>query len=329
MYSLKKISHLEFELSNHCNSFCPQCARYNADGSIKDFPLRHLDFDLIYQNDLVNLPNLRSVHLCGGFGDPLMHPHIDKFIDYFQDKKIKLYLSTNASLRNQDWWRALAKKNVKTTFCIDGLSDTHSLYRINTSFEKIIQNAKDFINAGGHARCQTILFKHNEHQIDDIVEMTKQIGFIDHKILKSDRFDGNQSMPVYIKGKYSHSLEFSEIDYDKIAGRKEFATNEKLKQNYFQSKENFTCPWYSESKIYIDCRGLVFPCCFLGTIDKGSIQDVLFESLLAKRDQINLNLHSFRDIIDSKVYDDYLEEKIKKNAHPTCIQNCVAGGRNG
>ena len=57
----------------------------------------------------------------------------------------------------------IAKAKVKVTFGIDGLQDTNHLYRISTNFDKIIKNAKAFIDAGGFAKWHMLVFEHNEH----------------------------------------------------------------------------------------------------------------------------------------------------------------------
>ena len=55
---------------------------------------------------------------------------------------MKLSMHTNGSAREQNWWKELAKYRVIVTFGIDGLEDTHHLYRISTDFNKIIDNAQ-------------------------------------------------------------------------------------------------------------------------------------------------------------------------------------------
>ena len=62
---------------------------------------------------------------------------------------------------------SIMRKPDKVIFAIDGLEDTNHLYRVNTNFNKIMENAKAFINAGGIARWDFIAFAHNEHQIEE------------------------------------------------------------------------------------------------------------------------------------------------------------------
>lgn len=325
MYDWSTISYLELELSNHCNSFCPQCPRYSLDGKVKNFPLNHLDFDLIVRNEINTMPNLTDVYFCGGYGDPLMHPKIDDFIEYFGTK---VRFITNGSLRPIQWWEKQGSKKISITFCIDGLEDTHSLYRINTSFEKIIANAKAFIESGGTANCQTLVFKHNEHQIEQIKELINNLGFNKHKIIKSDRFYDSSPQPVFVKGNISHYLEESNIYFDEIK-RNTFESKKNLINDYKSNPSQLICPWYSKSKLYIDSGGLVFPCCFLGTTDVDSFEDVLFESLISNRKNISLKQKSLKEILASNVFNNYIEERLQKTAHPTCIENCLPGGRRG
>ena len=57
------------------------------------------------------------------------------------------------------------------------MEDTHSMYRIGTDYNKIIQNATAFINAGGTAEWCFIKFKHNEHQVEEARSIAEQMGF--------------------------------------------------------------------------------------------------------------------------------------------------------
>ena len=50
---------------------------------------------------------------------------------------------------------------------LDGLEDTNHIYRRYTDWSKIERNAKTFLNAGGKGSWVFIVFKHNEHQVDE------------------------------------------------------------------------------------------------------------------------------------------------------------------
>ena len=51
------------------------------------------------------------------------------------------------------------------------------MYRVNSNFKTIMKNAKAFINAGGNARWDYLIFDHNEHQIDEAKVLAKKLGF--------------------------------------------------------------------------------------------------------------------------------------------------------
>ena len=80
------------------------------------------------------------------------------------------------------------RKPDKVIFAIDGLEDTNHLYRVNTNFNKIMENAKAFINAGGLARWDFIAFAHNEHQIEEAKALAEQMGFVKFRYKKSNRY---------------------------------------------------------------------------------------------------------------------------------------------
>ena len=62
-------------------------------------------------------------------------------------------------------------------FSIDGLADTNKLYRIGINHDRVMANAKAFIEAGGKARWKFIVFRHNEHQVEEARELAKDMGF--------------------------------------------------------------------------------------------------------------------------------------------------------
>ena len=51
-------------------------------------------------------------------------------------------------------------------------------------------SAKALIEAGGTAEWQFIVFRHNEHQIQDAMNLAKTMGFKRFNIVKTTRFFG-------------------------------------------------------------------------------------------------------------------------------------------
>ena len=105
-----------------------------------------------------------------------------------QNEKLKLSVITNGSVRSVDWWRQLAKVTTSVRFGIDGLSDTHKIYRQNANWSMIIRNAKAFIEAGGYAIWDYLVFGHNEHQIEEARSLSEKLGFKEFIVKKTGRF---------------------------------------------------------------------------------------------------------------------------------------------
>jgi len=192
-----------------------------------DLNLSHVDIDRVIKNlQLEKLTSLKKVVLEGDKGDPAMHPQIEKFIEAFSNMKTPpmIVLTTNGSIRNTAWWTRLAKKcypNLKVVFSIDGLADTNHLYRVGIDFKKIIKNAQAFIDAGGYAVWKLIVFKHNQHQVEEIRTLSQTMGFAEYWIRAADdsRFKGLDKWPVKTD-QGTHYLEINTKNYKKYIIRK-------------------------------------------------------------------------------------------------------------
>ena len=164
-FSYELIDEYQIEITSYCNAACPQCPRNQSGGAVNPLlPLEHLDLNLLdksFPTELVS--RIRQIFFCGSYGDPIMHPEFLDICEMFRKKNptVWLYIHTNGSVRTPEWWQKLAmiiNGYGKIDFGIDGLSDTNHLYRRNTNFDKIIQNATAYINAGGKAQWNFIVF---------------------------------------------------------------------------------------------------------------------------------------------------------------------------
>jgi MoaA/NifB/PqqE/SkfB family radical SAM enzyme len=70
----------------------------------------------------------------------------------------------------------LCNKNDEVMFGIDGLDpEIHVKYR-GTSFDKVVENLKTFIEFEGPGNMQFIVFEHNEHQLFELKAFKKELG---------------------------------------------------------------------------------------------------------------------------------------------------------
>ncbi len=141
------------------------------------------------------IKQLELISLCGVYGEPITATELIEIIEYFFfcNPALHINIYTNGSMNSKEWWQKLAKslKNGYVIFGIDGIGNVHSIHRKNTSFDRIIENAKTFINAGGNARWDFIVFKHNEHQVEKARELSKELGFEIFQVKKTSRFFKN------------------------------------------------------------------------------------------------------------------------------------------
>jgi len=324
MYSLETISEINFELSSHCNSKCPQCPRYDMFGHVhKDLLVTHLDLNIIKKLPLGQMKNLQKVSFCGNFGDPLMHPNLDEILAFFQNQRVSI--STNASLRNKAWWNKLGRNtNIEVVFCIDGIGHEHELYRRNTSYEKIIENAEAFMQAGGLGRWQFIVFRHNEHQLEEARKLSKKIGFSGIDFIYSDRFDTDNKWKVYDNGEYVYDLEKSSHQTT-LRESLNASEGEKYWKSLNKNKGDITCIWSKDKRIYVHSDATVYPCCMLGSVQSGkNIEKLLLKKIVGDSKDINLHHYNLDDIINSKVFKKNLPNSFNGNPlqHPICIEWC-------
>lgn len=198
MYHYNEITTVHLEMTELCNASCPMCARNLNGGEVN--PLLHnaelsiSDIEKIFPVDFIK--QLKRLYMCGNYGDPAVARDTLEAFAYFREHNpnINLSMHTNGSMKKPEWWAELARViNNKgyVIFGLDGLEDTNHLYRQGTVWSKIMENVQAFIDAGGRARWDYIVFAHNEHQVELAEQLAKDMGFEKFNIKKSNRFFSN------------------------------------------------------------------------------------------------------------------------------------------
>ena len=272
MITFEDIRDVHLEISSLCNASCPWCPRtfwgYPYNGGYPEVNLTLDNAQTIFNQDF--LKQLTSIRINGNFGDIVMNPDGPDIVEYFRkiNPNLQITISTNGSARPTDFWQRLAKAGAEIYFCLDGLVDTHHLYRQNTSWSTIIKNAKIFIESGGKATWKFIEFKHNQHQINKCKNLAKTLGFINFQLIN----DGRDTAPVFNKkGELTHVLGnyTGEKSFEVLFHKKktdlillEDITPERTPKN------KITCQTQKNRSIYIAANGDVSPCCFTGFYPK-------------------------------------------------------------
>lgn len=181
----------EFNITSFCQAKCASCVRTI---NIDKFTPAHYPLE----NFAETIKNLHSVKptvitLCGEWGDPMMHPEIEGFIE-LASKNYRVEIMTNGGLRNPDFYEHLAKtyKNLRICFCIDGLDhNTNWLYREGVDWKKAWDNMHAYFGSGGQGQWEFICFTWNEHQMEDAHKYAKDHGIdIVVKLNKRPDFPG-------------------------------------------------------------------------------------------------------------------------------------------
>jgi sulfatase maturation enzyme AslB (radical SAM superfamily) len=162
-------------------------------------------------------------------------------------------MHTNGSAKNTQWWEQLAYTKTRVVFGIDGLADTHSLYRVGTDYNKIIENASAFIHAGGNAEWHMLAFEHNEHQIAECQTISEYLKFKRFTVKHTSRFTSNKWHVLDDEGKTTHILRPTEISQDMISKVKESTT----------VASTIQCKAVKYKQLYIAADGSISPCCWL------------------------------------------------------------------
>ena len=327
---LSDIKSLIIELSTSCNSRCPHCPRFDSNGNLHpDLILAHLDINSILDNlELDQLVNLKYVKLEGDKGDPLMHPEIEKIIDVFVNlpSRPNVEVVTNGSIRSSNWWRVLGEKsysNLQVTFSIDGLKETNHLYRIGLEFDTIIDNATAFINAGGIALWKFILFRHNENQLQSVIDISKQLGFVglEYVTCRLSSFQGLEKWPVRVNNQLSY---FLEPPSQSKRGLVVHDAKSIVKINHNNLNPERICPWMSAGALYITYLNYLIPCCMMHFDTKlnypGTKKFIEMSNGLENQD---LTKYSLSTILKNKLFDHELVDSLKTGKwHFTCMRSC-------
>lgn len=251
MIDLGAVSWLQVEATSKCNAWCPGCSRNNNGfGLANDLVIEDLN-TARFAEVVAMLPNLKVVDFCGTFGDAIAASNIIELTEIAKAAS-EIVVRTNGSLRNEDWWRDYAKQlsshNHNVWFCLDGLEDTHHLYRQGTDYHKILRNAQAFIGAGGSATWQFIPWKHNEHQIKDCLKLSQELGFKQFKLVTNVRADFNarnyQNGEPYTINSWSRDQKVNTLTFVK------------------NKVDPAGCMHLSHPSLYINANGNLNVCCF-------------------------------------------------------------------
>lgn len=293
MYRLSEINVIHLEITNKCQASCPMCARNLQGGA--DNPFMKLNEITLEQFkewfEPAFISQLDKLYMCGNLGDPVVAKDTLEIFAYCREHNPDMWLSmnTNGSAKGRQFWEQLAELRVTIRFGIDGLADTHNIYRRGTDFNKIIENASTFIRSGGDAIWDMLVFEHNQHQVSECEALSKELGFIQFIPKNTARFKDNKLDVIDREGKKEYTL------YPSVKSKE--LTNKviNIQPGEINCKVKF-------GSMYVTSNGIVTPCCWLG-IDELPFHNPSRIDYLDKIGKFySLYEHSLKEIFDSNVF---------------------------
>jgi len=268
MLEYKNIRRVHLEISTRCNAACPECPRnFRGVDIIDTYPI--CDMSLEQAQQIFTVPflvQLDQILINGNYGDFITARDCLEIVEYFLEVNpdLKIIISTNGSGR-PNIWEKLGGLGVEVHFRLDGLEDTHQIYRQYTDYKLILSNAKKFIKSGGTAVWAMIKFAHNMHQIPTAQNLSQELGFQRFELINA----GRDTTIVFTRDKkFSHIIGDYKGDYDFDNLYDQYQhyirdPNLTLKKVPIQEKK-IACYSKKNNEIYISANGEVYPCCWLG-----------------------------------------------------------------
>lgn len=234
-------------------------------------------------------------------GEPYLNPKFLDMVKYASSKNIYTATSTNAHYLTPE----NAKKTVEAgldrlIISIDGTTqETYSNYRIGGQLSKVIQGAKNIVEAKKQLKSSTpylifqfLVTKANEHEIPDVQALGKSIG-IDEVKLKTVQVynyeEGNELIPT--QQKYSRYKKNSNGQYE---------LKNKMLNHCWRSWQGCVITW----------DGNIVPCCF----DKD-----------AQHPMGNVKEDSFESLWHSDKYNNFRKALLSSRKEIDICKNCTEG----
>jgi len=326
MYNYDDIKMVHLEVTQRCQAACPMCDRNENGGPdnkhITNAELSLEDCKRIFPIEFIQ--QLDTMYMCGNLGDPIVARDTLEIFKYFREHNKDMWLSmnTNAGAKDETWWRELAQvfgRMGTVIFSVDGLSDTNHLYRQNVVWPNVERNMKAFIDAGGRARWDYIIFAHNEHQVEEAEALANEWGCERFQKKKSGRFivasgetqkDSHQAQNR--KGEKTTEIKKPTSEENQnlaLLKQKEIEKSYGSMRDYYD-KCSINCKAIEKKEIFVTAEGLLMPCCWTaGRMYKWWHKDYRVEQIWdhidasGGKDAISLLDNSIEEVMNGKLLD--------------------------
>ncbi|HMU46569.1 MAG TPA: SPASM domain-containing protein [Chitinophagaceae bacterium] len=288
---------ISFEPTTSCNLRCPECpsglrAFTRPTGMLQENffkkTIDQLSKDLLY--------------LVFYFqGEPYLNPDFLDMVKYASGKKIYTATSTNAHYLNDSNARRTIESGLdRLIISIDGTTqEVYKQYRVGGQLDKVLEGARNIVKWKKELKSKTpfvvfqfLVVKPNEHQVEDVKKLAKEIGVDDVWFKTAQVYD-------YIND--PNGL---------IPSLDKYSRYKKTGDGYvFKGKMTNHC-WRLWHDPVITWDGLVAPCCF----DKD-----------AQHRLGDLKEKSFKEIWNNGAYTKFRKQILKGRKNIDICSNCSEG----
>ena len=289
---------ISFEPTTSCNLRCPECP-----SGLRAFsrPTGMLENDFFKQT--IDDIHSHLLYLIFYFqGEPYLNPAFLDMVKYASSKKIYTATSTNAHYLTEENARKTVESGLdRLIISIDGTTqDVYKQYRVGGNLDKVMEGAKNIIKWRKELNSKTpfvffqfLVVKHNEHQIEDIKRIAKEIGVDEVRFKTAQVYDyendPNQLIPSIDKySRYKKSADGTYVPKNKLANQ---------------------C-WKLWHANVITWDGLVVPCCF----DKDAMHQLG-----------NLKNQTMSEVWKNDNYKQFRKELMKSRRNIDICSNCSEG----
>lgn len=238
------------EPTSRCTLECPGCDRTWFKKTFGHQIIQDIDVDALENFFVTNNFTKSQIRLCGNNGDPIYHRNFIKLITVLKSQDHAVRIHTNGSAKTPKFWQEVCDcldDKDQVVFAIDGLEDTNSNYRKNANWQQIMDAVQTCVKQHIDTEWQFIVFKYNQHQIDDARKMSVQLGMNNFRIHKSHRWL-DESLNNFMPDK-----EHIDQDYDNRVATVESNIERTMVPMCGMNRETF-----------IDSKGDIYPCCWTG-----------------------------------------------------------------
>lgn len=290
---------LSIEPTTACNLGCPECP-----SGLKQFSRPTGKLNLEIHKNILTQASKNVFYINYYFqGEPFLHPQFLELIKEAKKHKIYTGTSTNAHFIDEKKAEQIVTSGLdRLIISIDGLTqETYESYRVYGKLDKVLEGTKHLVQAKKQLQSQTphlifqfLAVRANEHEIEAIKKVGKEMGIEEVRIKTAQVYNYKQGNPL-------------------------IPTNEKYARYKLNKDGTYSLKWKTGNHCWRMWSSCVFtwdakvvPCCF----DKD-----------AQHQLGSLEKQSFNAIWKSQKYKNFRKAVLTNRNQIDICQNCSEGAK--